>query len=187
MKRLLSTSLWCALAAAAWPGCGGKVQFSEGIGGDGALGTDTDTDDDTGSGTGTGSGTMTDTVTSTGVDTGPMTGTGTSQPTGTSTGGGPEECWLQPGDACFGCCEVNYGPEMDAINEKFFDLCLCGPGAPCLMECNNVCGGMAEPNPPCESCINDISNNQDQCILDAVDNCVADPSCAPILECWSGC
>lgn len=187
MSRLLTLSSFVALSLGVYAGCGGKVQFLEGSGGSGG-----ETDPGTGTGTGTGTasstatGTETSTQTSTGTGTGTTTSTGTS--TSTSTGTGVEECWQQGGDACFVCCETNFGAEMQMINELFIALCICNPGAPCQPVCASVCANPGNPpSPQCEACIDDISINQDQCILDAVDTCFADPMCAPILECWGGC
>lgn len=147
----------------------------------GGGGTD-DTQTDTGTATQTSTGSDTGTETSTGTDTGTSTETSTATSTDTSTG-----CWETQGQACLDCCTDNNAPGVEFFDETFIELCLCGPDAPCLMDCSGDCPIVvaADVGAACAACVSTPAT--DACILETLELCLADPSCTQWFDCQQGC
>lgn len=134
-------------------GCSGKAIID---GGGGAGGAATATGSDTGTSTET------------------ETNTGTSSGTGTGT---LEECCRDPDEWCDTC----FPSELETYVAYLEEMCRCGPDAPCVEACTFACSNPgATPTLGCVECEGD---NADVCHYEVVEQCLADPACAPFWEC----
>lgn len=190
MRRLTASFALLTAVTSVVAACGGKVFVDPPSSGGGGQGGST-------------SSSTSNNVTSTSVvvsSVGPGPGPGPGPSTVVSSSGGDPcgtgtDCSQCPGfDGCNNCCiEFNNDAYVTLVS-TFFDLCMCGPGTPCAMAC--FVNGAPPPacmdpfdqvSQQCNNCLNDIQQNGDPCVQEAINDCFQNPTCSPVLSCLQEC
>lgn len=121
----------------------------------------------------------------------PGSGTGGSGNAGTGnagTGGSDSDCGDTADRAeCLSCCNQEHPVGSAMIAEGFATECLCAATAPCRTECADeiVCGGGSQSQ-ECVDCAAQLTDDM-PCATRVAEECWADASCTPIMECFGVC
>ena len=156
---------------------------SDGSGGNGGSGGDGGSGANGGSGGSGGSGGNTAT---TGTGT-----TGTTAGTTTTTTQAQLTCADEADfETCAECCSTEEQPDAyDVLLNYAVEACACTSEAasPCYAQCTDICSG-SQPGQECITCLNtEFGKSQSACVSSAFQQCGADSTCSPWIECAQGC
>lgn len=94
---------------------------------------------------------------------------------------------------CRTCCDLRHSDISKTYQKNLYPQCACLAGAPCNNPCTdpqaNICQSpQTPPKVNCDICLeNQWTSSMQTCAATALQQCAADPQCAPVTTCFSTC